>query len=134
MWCYPLHNESLHLVLVGIKSDFFQLFWLVYNIHLPWLNSNMVLVLLRFQLLLNMRHPSPWQLVIFYRLSLIRRPLQHPDRTEIKWKTEIYNTVETVLTSNPKIVERGKIFTLSTQIHDGALSCLIHALQLKWLD
>jgi len=37
-------------------------------------------------------------------------------------KTKKYHTVRTVLKYNRKIVERGKIDTINTQIHDRSLS------------
>jgi hypothetical protein len=43
---------------------------------------------------------------------------------EIKRRAKIYHTVGTVPKSNIKIVERGKIDTLNTLIHDCLLSCL----------
>ena len=41
-----------------------------------------------------------------------------------KMKNKKYQTVETILKLNIKIVERGKIDTPSTQIHDPSLSWL----------
>ena len=55
-------------------------------------------------------------------------------------KTKKYHTVRTVLKYNIKIVERGKIDTINTQIHDRSLSWLdtpntqIHDRSLSWLD
>ena len=40
-----------------------------------------------------------------------------------------YRTVRTILQSNIKIVETGKIDTVNIQIHDCSLSCLVQALQ-----
>ena len=39
-------------------------------------------------------------------------------------KKKKYHTVGTISKSNIKIVERGKIYTTNTQIHDRALPCL----------
>jgi len=40
-----------------------------------------------------------------------------------------YRTVETIPKSNINMVERGKIVTPNTQIHDSLLSGLVQALQ-----
>jgi len=40
-----------------------------------------------------------------------------------KMKNKKYHTVGTVPKSNRKIVERGKVYTPNTQIHDRSLSC-----------
>ena len=40
----------------------------------------------------------------------------------VKMKTKKYHTVRTVLKYNRKILERGKIDTINTQIHDRSLS------------
>ena len=133
LWLYYYLNDMYSCCLnVFIKLFFF--FKCCYNIYLPWLNSNMALVLLKFQLLLNMHHPSPWQFVIFYKSNLIRRPLQHPDRTEIKWKRTLYNIIEAVLISNYKITERGKSNTSNNQINDRATSWLGRGTSLKFGD
>ena len=55
-------------------------------------------------------------------------------------KNKTYHTVRTAPKSNRKIVERGKIDTSNTQIHDLSLSWLDtsntqkHDLSLSWLD
>jgi DNA-binding Xre family transcriptional regulator len=37
---------------------------------------------------------------------------------EIKWKTTKFHTVGKISKSNIKIIERGKVDTLNTQLHD----------------
>ena len=43
-----------------------------------------------------------------------------------------YHTVETIPKSNIKMVERDKIYTTNTQIHDGLLSWLGTGLSIKY--
>jgi hypothetical protein len=55
-------------------------------------------------------------------------------------KNKTYHNIRTAPKSNRKIVERGKIDTSNTQIHDFSLSWLdtcntqIHDCSLSWLD
>jgi hypothetical protein len=47
-------------------------------------------------------------------------------------KNEKYYTIGTFPHCNISIIERGKIDTLSTQVHGGHLPGLVHALPLMW--
>jgi hypothetical protein len=49
----------------------------------------------------------------------------------IKWKNKKYHAVGTVPNSNRKMVERGKIATTNTQIHDRSLSWLDAGFSIK---
>ena len=48
-----------------------------------------------------------------------------------KMRNKQYQTIETILKSNFKMVENGKIDTPNTQIHDRSLSCFVTGTSIK---
>ena len=75
-------------------------------------------------------HSIPALLIILISLkkNYYRRPILF---IIIKWKNKKYHAVGTVPNSNRKMVERGKIATTNTQIHDRSLSWLDAGFSIK---